>query len=204
MVETNLGPCTLDGRFVRLEPLRRKHANDLAIAAQRVDFGWAMSPLLSKEDVDKRIESTLSLEKKGQGYAFAVLLKQENRVVGSTSYFGVVPEHKRLEIGYTWYEQSLWGTFVNPESKFLLLQHAFDDWHAIRVQISTDINNIHSQRAILKLGAKFEGTLRNHAIRRDGSIRDTMMYAITSQDWPGVKAALQERLNLYPKKLSLA
>ena len=196
----DLGPCTLEGRLVKLEPLRRKHAADLAAAAKRLDFGYAMTPLLSREDVDKRIENTLALEQKGQGYAFTVLLSQENRVVGSTSYFGVVPEHKRLEIGYTWYEQNLWGTFVNPESKFLLLQHAFDDWHANRVQISTDVNNKHSQQAIMKLGAKFEGTLRSHAIRRDGSVRDTMMYSITSQDWPGVKAALQERLDLYSKK----
>ena len=195
-----LGPCTLEGRFVRLEPLRRTHAAGLALAAQRLDFGWAMTPLLSREDVDTRIENTLALEEKGQGYAFAVLLRQENQVVGSTSYFGVVPEHKRLEIGYTWYEQNLWGTFVNPESKFLLLQHAFDDWKANRVQISTDVNNKHSQQAIVKLGAKFEGTLRSHAIRGDGSIRDTMMYSITSQDWPGVKTALQQRLDLYSKK----
>ena len=199
-METSLGPCTLEGRSVRLEPLRMKHAADLSIAAGKLDFGWAMTPLLSREDVDKRIENTLALEEKGQGYAFAVLLKPENRVVGSTSYFGVVPEHRRLEIGYTWYEQNLWGTFVNPESKFLLLQHAFDDWHSIRVQISTDANNKHSQQAIVKLGAKFEGTLRNHAIRRDGTIRDTMMYSITSQEWPGVKAALQQRLDLYSKK----
>jgi N-acetyltransferase len=85
-----------------------------------------------------------------------VVLRQEDRVVGSTSYFAIVQQHKRLEIGYTWYEQNLWGTCVNPESKFLLLRHAFDDWHANRVQLSTDVNNIHSQKAILKLGATFE------------------------------------------------
>ena len=195
MTQANLGPCILEGKFVKLEPLRRHHKDALALAAGKLDFGWALTPLLSKKDVDKRIDDTLALERKGQGYAFAVLLKKENRVVGSTSYFGVVPEHKRLEIGYTWYEQKLWGTFVNPESKLLLLQHAFDDWHANRVQISTDVKNIHSQRAITKLGAKFEGTLRSHAIRPDGSIRDTMMYSIISQDWPDVKQGLQKRLD---------
>lgn len=200
MTEANLGPCTLEGNFVKLEPLRRHHADALTLAAGKLDFGWALTPLLSKTDVDKRIDDTLELEKKGQGYAFAVLFKKENRVVGSTSYFGIVPEHKRLEIGYTWYEQNMWGTFINPESKFLLLQHAFDDWHANRVQISTDVKNVHSQRAIAKLGAKFEGTLRSHAIRLDGSIRDTMMYSIISHDWPEVKKSLQRRLGQYSKK----
>lgn len=199
MAQANLGPCTLEGNFVKLEPLRRHHADALTFAARKLDFGWALTSLLSKKDVDKRIMDTLELEKQGQGFAFAVILKKKNAVVGSTSYFGIVPEHKRLEIGYTWYEQNLWGTFVNPESKFLLLQHAFEDWQANRIQISTDINNLHSQRAILKLGAKFEGTLRSHAIRRDGSIRDTMLYSITSDDWPKVKKALQKRIATYLK-----
>lgn len=202
MAQTDLGPCTLEGNFVKLEPLRRHHADALTLAARKLDFGWALTPLLSKMDVDKRIDDTLELEGKGQGYAFAVLLKKENRVIGSTSYFGIVPEHKRLEIGYTWYEQRLWGTSVNPESKYLLLQHAFDDWHANRVQISTDIKNLHSQRAISKLGAKFEGVLRSHAIRRDGSIRDTMLYSITSEDWPEVRKILGKRIAGYSKSNS--
>ena len=134
MAQANLGPCTLEGNFVKLEPLRRYHADALTFAAGKLDFGWALTPLLSKKDVDKRIMGTLELKKDGQGFAFGVILKKENAVVGSISYFGVVPEHKRLEIGYTWYEQSLWGTFVNPESKFLLLQHAFEDWHANRTK----------------------------------------------------------------------
>ena len=199
MGRQKLGPCVLQGNQVRLEPLRRKHAKKLATAARNLDFGWALNPLLSKKDVVRRIETTLDLERKDQGYAFAVVLKNNERIVGSTSYFGVVPEHKRAEIGYTWYEQSLWGTYVNPESKFLLLQHAFEDWHANRIQISTDIKNVHSQRAILKLGAKFEGTLRNHAIRRDGSLRDTMMYSIVSKEWPLVKIILQKRIDYYER-----
>jgi N-acetyltransferase len=194
-----LGPCVLEGRFVKLEPLRRKHTNALALAAGKLDFGWAMTPLRSKKDVVKRIRHTLELEKSHEGYAFIVNYKPEKRIVGSTSYFGVVAEHKKAEIGYTWYEQSLWGTVVNPESKYLLLKHAFEDWHANRIQITTDVNNVHSQRAILKLGATYEGTLRSHIIRADGSLRDTMMYSITSQDWPRVKTILEKRLTENPK-----
>jgi N-acetyltransferase len=197
----NLGPCVLDGRFVRLEPLRRRHLNALTIAAGKLDWGWALSPLRSKKDVEERIGFAVEMERKSQEYVSAVILKKEDRPIGSTSYFGIVPKHKRLEIGYTWYEQNLWGTQVNPESKFLLLQHAFDDWHANRVQLSTDVNNIHSQKAIMKLGAKYEGKLRSHAIRRDGSIRDTMLYSITASDWPNVKSTLQSRIDEYSEKV---
>ena len=197
MVSNNLGPCVLDGKFVKLEPLRKRHEDALTVAAGKLDFGWALTHLKTRKDVVKRIQHTLELEKKNEGYAFVVVFKPEKRIVGSTSYFGIVSEHKRAEIGYTWFEQSLWGTTVNPESKYLLLKHAFDDWHAIRIQISTDVKNVHSQRAIEKLGATYEGTLRSHAIRLDGTIRDTMMYSITSDDWPRVKKILEKRLREY-------
>jgi len=190
----------LKGKFVTLEPLRKRHFEGLSIASKKLDWGWAMSPLRSRRDVAKRFEQARKLERKGEAYVFAVRLNLDKRLVGSTSYFGIVPPHKRAEIGYTWYEQSLWGTYVNPESKFLLLRHAFEDWHANRIQISTDINNVHSQRAILKLGASFEGMLRKHAVRPDGTIRDTMMYSITLDDWSNIKARLQSRIDAYPNK----
>ena len=199
MKGANLGPCVLEGDYVKLEPLRKRHENVLTIAAGKLDFGWALTHLKSRKDVAKRIEHTLELEKKNEGYAFVVNYKPEKRIIGSTSYFGIVPDHQRAEIGYTWYEQSLWGSVVNPESKYLLLKHAFADWHAIRVQISTDVKNIHSQKAIEKLGATYEGTHRNHAIRLDGTMRDTMMYSITSSDWPRVKSILEKRLAEYSK-----
>lgn len=187
----------MDGRFVKLEPLRKRHENALTVAAGKLDFGWALTHLDSRKDVEKRIQRTLELEKQNEGYAFVVRLKHEGRIVGSTSYFGIVPEHKKVEIGYTWYEQSLWGSAVNPECKYLLLKHAFDDWHAVRIQISTDVKNLHSQHAIEKLGATYEGTLRNHAIRPDGTLRDTMLYSITSDEWKKVRKILEKRLDKY-------
>jgi RimJ/RimL family protein N-acetyltransferase len=140
----------------------------------------------------------MSAEKKGEAFAFAVRLRSQDRIVGSTSYFGVSSEHRRVEIGSTWYTADSQGTLVNPECKYLLLRHAFDDWGAIRVQLTTDANNLRSQRAILKLGARFEGKLRNHAIRADGSYRDSMMYSITAEGWPEVKARLSDRLGEPP------
>ena len=158
-----------------------------------------MAPLRSREEVDRRIADGLRAEERKEEYAFAVRLKGDARVVGSTAYFAIVPRHKRVEIGYTWYSKDAQGTVVNPECKFLLLKHAFEDWGAIRVQLGTDVKNVHSQRAILKLGAKFEGRLRNHWIIPDGSIRDSMLYSIISEEWPGVKKALEARIQSFAR-----
>jgi N-acetyltransferase len=192
-----LGPVTLEGRFVRLEPLREEHREALLEAAQNLDWGWFLHPLRTAADVDFRINLGLEAERQKEGYAFAVRSLGDNRIVGSTSYFGVVQEHKRVEIGSTWYTSDVQGTAVNPECKYLLLGHAFDDWGANRVQFTTDSNNVHSQRAIEKLGAKREGVLRGHAIRGDGSIRDSVVYSIVRAEWPAVRRALNERLSTF-------
>jgi len=195
MTNQTLGPITLEGDFVRLEPLRHNHSKEILNAAQDLSWDWFLYPLHTKEDVDRRIAEGLEAEKKDEAYAFAVRLKESNRVVGSTSYFGIVARHKRVEIGSTWYTTDVQGTAVNPECKYLLLKHAFEDWGARRIQFTTDINNAHSQRAILKLRAKFEGTLRNHAIRADGSTRDSLVYSILHDEWPTVREGLLARIH---------
>ena len=197
MESQSLGPCVLEGKFVSLEPLRQGHAVGLAGAAARLDWSLMLYPLLSKEDVDKRIFSGIEKEAKDEEYAFAVVLKNEERIVGSTAYLSISARHRRAEVGSTWYLPEYQRTFVNPECKLLLLKHAFEDWEAVRMQLGTDANNIQSQRAILKLGAKFEGRLRNHGIRPDGKPRDTMLYSIISSEWPDVKSKLISRINSY-------
>jgi N-acetyltransferase len=192
-VDRELGPCTLEGQTVLLKPLRKEHVDALYSAAQKLDWGWFLRPLHTREDVEKRIEYGLEAEKKGEAYAFAVQTKLDGRIVGSTSYFQIAPEHKRLEIGSTWYTPDVQGTKVNPECKYLLLKHAFEDWGAVRVQFTTDSNNLHSQRAILKLGAKPEGKLRSDRIRPDGTLRDSMVYSILVSEWPEVKTKLLSR-----------
>ena len=194
MQQQSLGPCILEGKYVRLEPLRQEHAGRLAKVAAKLDWSLMLYPLLSKEDVDKRIITGIEKEWKDEEYAFAVVLKKDSQLVGSTAYLAVASRHKRAEIGSTWYSPEFQGTFVNPECKFLMLRHAFEDWGAVRIQLGTDANNIHSQRAIMKLGAKFEGRLRNHGIRPDGRPRDTMLYSITSSDWTEVKSRLISRI----------
>jgi len=197
MESQSLGPCVLEGKFVRLEPLRQKHAAGLAGAAARLDWSLMLYPLLSKEDVDKRIFSGIEMEAKDEEYAFAVVLKNEERIVGSTAYLSISARHRRAEVGSTWYLPEYQRTFVNPECKLLLPKHAFEDWEAVRMQLGTDANNLQSQRAILKLGAKFEGRLRNHGIRPGGKPTETMLYSIMSSEWPDVKSGLISRINSY-------
>ncbi len=189
-----LGPCILEGRFVRLEPLRQKHAHSLFEATKSLDWQWFLGPLRTRKAVGLRIAEGTRAEGRDEAYAFAVRLKKDRRIVGSTAYLTVVSKHRRAEIGSTWYSKDVWGTVVNPECKYLLLKHAFEDWKAVRIQLGTDVNNLHSQRAIAKLGAKMEGTLRNHGIRPDGSVRDAVLYSIISSEWPEVKEGLLERI----------
>jgi N-acetyltransferase len=141
----------------------------------------------------------IHLESQGSAYPFTVILKETGRIVGSTRYLEVRAEHRGVEIGWTWYAPDAWGTVVNPEAKLLLLRHAFEDWKAIRVQFKTDHLNVHSRNAILKLGAKFEGSLRQHRVRSDGTIRDTVMFSILDTEWPAVQAELLERLAEGPR-----
>ena len=194
MNNQKLGPWTLEGRFVRLEPLRRNHADALVEAAAKLDWALILYPLLSREDVEKRIDNGLKAEAEDEEYAFAVVLKRDGQVVGSTSYMMVVSRHKRVEIGSTWYLPEMQGTVVNPECKFLLLRHSFEDWGAVRVQLGTHVKNVHSQRAILKLGATFEGRLRNYGIMPDGKARDSLLYSIIASEWPDVKSKLLSRI----------
>jgi RimJ/RimL family protein N-acetyltransferase len=194
MSDGKVGPLTLQGKYVRLEPLRPQHAERLFEAAKLVDWDLMLGPLRTREAVDARIEHGLRGEEKDAEYAFAVILREGDLVIGSTAYLAVVSKHRRLEIGSTWYVPERRGTAVNPECKYLLLKHAFEDWGAVRVQLGTDARNIHSQRAIVKLGAKFEGRLRNHGVMPDGTVRDAMLYSIIAQEWPEVKAGLQTRI----------
>jgi RimJ/RimL family protein N-acetyltransferase len=179
--------------------LRKTYAEALLDAGKGLDWAWVLDPLRTEEDVQRRIEAGLRAEERDEAYPFVVRLRETGRVVGSTSYLDVVSRHKRAEIGSTWYSPNMQGTFVNPECKYLLLKHAFEDWGAVRVQLKTDVNNVHSQRAILKLGAKFEGKLRNHGIRPDGTLRDAMLYSITSTEWPKVKSGLLSRMHSFEK-----
>jgi RimJ/RimL family protein N-acetyltransferase len=190
-----LGPITLTGNHIRLEPMRRLHAPALLEAGRdQAIWSWMPARPLTAESMDRWLEKAVQAESQGREYPFVVVRLADNRVIGSTRYLDVQADDRAVEIGWTWYSPDTWGGVVNPEAKYLLMRHAFDDWHAIRVALKTDVNNLHSQAAIKKLGARYEGTLRNQRIRPDGSYRDTVIFSVIESEWPTVKANLEERL----------
>lgn len=190
-----LGPVTLRGRHVRLEPLRPSHAGALREVAQAKEiWTWMSAEPTTASAMEGWITWSLRLQQAGEEYPFTVVRLADERVIGSTRFMDIQAAHRGVEIGWTWYAPNTWGSVINPECKYLLFRHAFETWGAIRVALKTDRLNLHSQAAIKKLGATFEGTLRNHRIRRDGSLRDSVMFSVIASEWPAVKAALEERL----------
>ncbi len=193
----SLGPITLTGKHIRLEPMRPAHAPALLEAGRAPEiWEWMPTRPLDPAALEGWVEKAMQGESIGREYSFVVSLVQGGRLVGSTRYLDVQEDDRTVEIGWTWYAPDAWGSVVNPEAKYLLMRHAFEDWGAIRVALKTDIRNLHSQAAIKKLGAKYEGLLRNQRIRPDGSYRDTVVYSITEREWPIVKARLEQRIAL--------
>ena len=190
-------PIQLEGRFVRLEPLAADHAEGL-LAAARAPAIWTYMPVPPPDsvgDVQKWIEDAQHGQQAGTELAFATVRRADGRMVGSTRYLDIRRPHRALEIGWTWLAPEAQRTPVNTEAKYLMLRHAFETHCAIRVQLKTDERNEKSRRAILGLGAIFEGVLRNYQTRpHDGYVRNTAMYGITERDWPDVKARLEARL----------
>lgn len=185
---------TLTGRFVRLEPLAEEHREPLRVAGDD-DRVWEHMPALGRgPGFDAVFDDALAQRAAGKRVPFAVRLLATGELVGATGYIDPTPAHKRVEIGWTWYRPDQWATAVNPECKLLLLSHAFDSLGFNRVSLVTDLRNERSQAAIGKLGATREGVMRAHAITRGGRVRDSVLFAITSADWPAVKERLIGRL----------
>ncbi len=188
----NIQPVTLTGRTIRLEPLERRHAADMAQAADADIFMYhGLRPEISQAGFESYIDTLLS---RAAIVPFAQVLIESGRAIGGTTYMDIQNANRGVEIGTTWIGRAHHGTMVNPEAKYLLLRHAFEDQGAIRVQLKTDSRNLQSQRAIEKLGAVKEGLLRNHMIMPDGYFRHTVMYSITNEEWPQAKARLEARL----------
>jgi RimJ/RimL family protein N-acetyltransferase len=188
-------PVTLARGPVRLVPLALDHEAGLAAAAADGEL-WKLRVTSVPEPGATRsyIETALRMQAEGHRLAFAVLDAATGQVIGSSSYHDIVPAVQRLEIGYTWYAASYQRSAVNTTAKLLLMQHAFDTLGALLVGWRTDNDNFASQRAIERLGARKDGVIRHHALRRDGSVRDTVMYSLTAAEWPEVRAHLEHQL----------
>ncbi|MFL6196726.1 MAG: GNAT family N-acetyltransferase [Thermoanaerobaculia bacterium] len=189
----NVTPVTLEGPTILLEPLTVGHAPGLWPHADPGIFEHTLEwPRDAGEEAFA--EWVVDCLAKPDAQLFAIRLRETGEPVGMTGYLEIRPAHRGLEIGRTWIGRAFQGTRVNPESKLLLLRHAFEELGAARVQLKTDLRNVHSQRAIEKLGALKEGVLRRYQMRSNGYIRDTVMYSILAEEWPAVKAGLEARL----------
>lgn len=188
-------PTTLEGHGVRLVPLSPEHATGLrAAAADGELWNLRVTSVPEPDQTGAYIDQALQGQDDGHMLPFAVLDAGDGAVLGTTRYHDIVPSIARLEIGYTWYARSRQRTHVNTACKLLLLEHAFDTLGAAVVGWRTDNDNHASQRAIERLGARRDGVIRHHALRRDGTVRDTVMYSLMADEWPEVRAHLLYQL----------
>jgi RimJ/RimL family protein N-acetyltransferase len=188
-------PTVLEGKGIRLEPLTDEHHDGLAAAATdgRLWELWFTS-VPAPDGVRGYIAEALDGQKLGHMLPWAVRELESGTIIGSTRYHDIVPRIDRVEIGYTWYAQSRQRTHVNTTCKLLLLGHAFETLGCKVVGLRTDNFNFRSQRAIEALGAKRDGVMRHHVARRDGTVRDSVMYSILASEWPDVRRHLEHRL----------
>lgn len=184
-------PLVMRHNGVRLEPLALSHEDGLRAAAADGEL-WKLRITSVPEPHETRayIETALKMREDGHRFAFAVVDDATGTVLGTSSYHDILPAVKRVEIGWTWYRKSVQRSHVNTIAKLLMMGHAFDQLGCNVVGWRTDNYNFASQRAIERLGAKKDGVIRGHALRRDGTIRDTVMYSMRSGEWPEARAQL--------------
>jgi len=189
-------PVTLSDRGIKIVPLDLDHEAGLrAAAADGELWNIRVTSVPEPEQTRKYIEDALAMRQAGNRFAFAILEEATGKVLGSSSYHDILPAVKRVEIGFTWYAKSVQRSHVNSTCKLLLMTHAFETLGCHVVGWRTDNFNFASQAAIERLGARKDGVIRGHALRRDGTIRDTVMYSLRSGEWPEVKAQLLHSLN---------
>jgi N-acetyltransferase len=193
-------PVTLEGSAVRLEPLRREHADSFwRIAKNDLEdiFRWIPYSMKTREDFEKLINNAFAEQERGESVVFATVERSSGRTIGSTRFMNIDRFNRRVEIGSTWIAPAWQRTGINGEAKYLMLRHAFEMWECMRVELKTDALNQKSRKAILRIGAKEEGTLRRHLITWTGRVRDTVYFSILDNEWPEVKARLEAMRERY-------
>jgi RimJ/RimL family protein N-acetyltransferase len=186
-------PVTLEGSVVRLEPIRRQHAELFwDVAKNDLDdiFRWIPYEMKTREDFQTLIDRALAEQERGESVVFATVERTSGQTIGSTRFMNIDRANRRVEIGSTWIAPPWQRTAVNTEAKYLMLRHAFEVWGCMRVELKTDALNQKSRNAILRTGAKEEGTLRRHTLTWTGRVRDTVYYSILDNEWPEVKERL--------------
>ncbi|HEV8490356.1 MAG TPA: GNAT family N-acetyltransferase [Candidatus Limnocylindrales bacterium] len=186
-----LEPVTLEGRLVRLEPLSRDHLDGLAaVAFDPALWRWTLAGAVDRERLEAWLDTAVANQAAGSELPFATIERASGRPIGSSRYLSIVPEHRRLEIGWTWVARAWQRSGVNREAKLLMLEHAFERIGCQRVEFKTNALNEQSRAALLGIGASFEGIFRKHMLGRDGEVRDSAYFSITDDEWPAVKARL--------------
>lgn len=195
-MSTWIAPTTLEGNIIKLVPLELHHREGLVDAVSDGNL-WELwySAVPGKDTIDHYINVALKEQSNQISLPFVVIEKSSGKIVGATRYLNIEADHKRLEIGYTFYAKSVQRTGVNTECKYLLLRHAFETLQCIAVEFRTHWHNHPSRNAIARLGAKQDGVLRNHKITGDGLIRDTVVFSIIQNEWPSVKRALEFKIH---------
>jgi RimJ/RimL family protein N-acetyltransferase len=190
-------PLTLEGSVVRLEPIRPEHVELFWHAAKdslENIFQWIPYRMQSRDDFEQVVDKALREQERGDSVVFATVERKSAQVIGSTRFMNIDRANRRVEIGSTWIAPAWHRTAVNTEAKYLMLRHAFEVWQCVRVELKTDALNQRSRNAILRIGAKEEGTLRKHVITWTGRIRDSVYFSILDMEWPTTKAALEKKL----------
>jgi N-acetyltransferase len=193
-----LMPITLEGSYVRLEPIRRDHAAifwQIAKGSAEEIFRWIPYRMQTREDFQRMVDKVFDEQQRGESVAFATVDRKSGAVIGSTRFMNIDRANRRVEIGSTWIIPQWQRTPVNTEAKYLMLRHAFEVWNCFRVELKTDALNEKSRNAILRIGAKEEGTLRKHVITWTGRIRDSVYFSILDSEWPEVKLRLEAKLS---------
>jgi RimJ/RimL family protein N-acetyltransferase len=190
-------PCVLEGTHVRLEPLSIGHLDALTAIGLDPDlWRWTLARNRTRDDMRQYVETALSEQRAGQSLPFATVERTCGRVVGSTRFAAIDRMHRRVEIGWTWIARPWQRTAVNTEAKYLMLRHAFEVWRCMRVELKTNAKNERSRRAILRIGATEEGTLRKHQLNADGTSRDSVYFSVIDDEWPSVKQRLETMMSI--------
>jgi RimJ/RimL family protein N-acetyltransferase len=185
-------PVTLEGKFVKLEPMRFDHFPALCdVGLEPSLWEWTANVVKEKSDLEKYVRTALADRDKGIALPFVTIAQNSGTIVGSTRFGNIDPFNRKTEIGWTWINPQWQRTRINTEAKLLMLTHAFETWECIRVELKTDANNEKSRAAMARIGAKQEGTMRNHMITETGRYRDSVYFSIIEAEWPEVKAALE-------------
>ncbi len=196
MPQTWVKPVTLTGRRVQMEPLDERHLDELArVAFDDAIWRWTVTQPITDARLRSWLDVALANAATGAEVPFATIDMASDRAIGSSRYMTIVPENRRLEIGWTWIGSGFQRTGANREAKLLQLSHAFETLSAERVEFKAHARNVQSRTALLGIGATFEGVHRRHTIMPDGSIRDSAYYSVIAPEWPAVKARLERSLD---------